>query len=483
MLKLQSLLQRSWIIQGGMGVWVSNWMLAREVSLLGELGVVSGTALHIVFSRTLQLGDPGGHLRRVVDAFPYPEMAMNIFNQYFIPGGKGEKEKFKEVEKFSLSPGRHLVELLIVSNFAEVFLAKEGHAGFIGINFLEKIQPPHIYSIYGAMLAGVDFIISGAGMPIQFPLIMEKLAVGDEVEYKLDVTGAAPGEFVMRFNPKDFFGEAGIKHLDVPDFLPIISSTVLARRMAKELKGKISAFIIENYRAAGHNAPPRNKDLINERGEPIYGEKDKVDIEVVRALGIPFFLAGSYAHPEKFKEAVSVGAVGIQAGSIFALCNKSGLRPKLRADMIALAFNNELDVFTDRRFSVTGYPFKVARVQGTLSEESVYNERTRVCDLGILREMVKAGDGEVMYRCPGGPVDAYLQKGGKIEETVKRGCLCNCLTTNVGFLQVRSEQYCELPLATIGDDVSFIRRLITSPNGNYGPKEAIDYIRGNNRGE
>ena len=33
------------IIQGGTGVGISDWRLARSVSCLGQLGVVSGTAL------------------------------------------------------------------------------------------------------------------------------------------------------------------------------------------------------------------------------------------------------------------------------------------------------------------------------------------------------------------------------------------------------------------------------------------------------
>ncbi|MGD8321328.1 MAG: hypothetical protein PVJ02_12765, partial [Gemmatimonadota bacterium] len=33
------------IIQGGMGVGISGWRLARAVSSRGQLGVVSGTAL------------------------------------------------------------------------------------------------------------------------------------------------------------------------------------------------------------------------------------------------------------------------------------------------------------------------------------------------------------------------------------------------------------------------------------------------------
>ena len=44
------------VIQGGMGVRISHWKLAREVSLQGELGVISGTALDSVFVRELQMG-------------------------------------------------------------------------------------------------------------------------------------------------------------------------------------------------------------------------------------------------------------------------------------------------------------------------------------------------------------------------------------------------------------------------------------------
>ena len=54
------------IIQGGMGVGVSGWRLARAVAQCGQLGVVSGTALDLLLTRQLQLGDLGGHLRRAL---------------------------------------------------------------------------------------------------------------------------------------------------------------------------------------------------------------------------------------------------------------------------------------------------------------------------------------------------------------------------------------------------------------------------------
>jgi nitronate monooxygenase len=58
------------------------------VSKLGQLGVVSGTALDSLFVRRLGDGDPGGHMRRGLDAFPFPEMAQRIWEEYYIPGGK-----------------------------------------------------------------------------------------------------------------------------------------------------------------------------------------------------------------------------------------------------------------------------------------------------------------------------------------------------------------------------------------------------------
>ena len=63
------------IIQGGMGAGVSSWYLANTVANLGQLGVVSGTAIELIVARRLQDGDEGGHMRRALAAFPFPEMA------------------------------------------------------------------------------------------------------------------------------------------------------------------------------------------------------------------------------------------------------------------------------------------------------------------------------------------------------------------------------------------------------------------------
>src|SRR5512137_257239 len=99
------------IIQGGMGVAVSGWPLARAVSRLGQLGVVSGTALAVVLARRLQLGDPGGELRRALARFPFPAMASRILADYFVPGSKPPGTSFKLTPMPTLQPRRELVEL------------------------------------------------------------------------------------------------------------------------------------------------------------------------------------------------------------------------------------------------------------------------------------------------------------------------------------------------------------------------------------
>ncbi|RYD64129.1 MAG: nitronate monooxygenase, partial [Verrucomicrobiaceae bacterium] len=122
------------IIQGGMGIGVSGWRLARAVSQQGQLGVVSGTTLDVVLARTLQLGDIGGHVHRALQHFPFPEIAERVWKDHFIPGGKAPGTPFKPIPLHSFQPPRRLTELTVVANFVEVFLAKEGHAGAVGIN-------------------------------------------------------------------------------------------------------------------------------------------------------------------------------------------------------------------------------------------------------------------------------------------------------------------------------------------------------------
>src|SRR5512145_2771431 len=85
------------IIQGGMGVGVSDWRLANAVSRVGQMGVVSGTAIDAVLVRRLQMGDAGGHMRRAMAAFPVPGVAESALERYFLPSGVAPGQPFAGV--------------------------------------------------------------------------------------------------------------------------------------------------------------------------------------------------------------------------------------------------------------------------------------------------------------------------------------------------------------------------------------------------
>ena len=464
------------IIQGGMGVGVSNWRLAQAVSKLGQLGVVSGTALDALLVRRLADGDIGGHMRRGLDAFPFPDMARRVWQEYFVPGGKALDASYPVTPMHQRRDLRKVVELCIVSNFVEVFLAREGHKNPVGINFLEKVQMPHLSSIYGAMLAGVGYVLMGAGIPLHIPGVLDAFAAQHPSEYKLSVTGAAQGQDTqMQFDPADY-AEGPLPILHRPKFLAIVSSNTLATTMLRRASGRVDGLVIETPTAGGHNAPPRGKLQLNHAGEPIYGERDRVNIAELRALGVPFWLAGGYGNAEMVREALDEGAAGVQVGTAFAFTRESGLRPDLKNRLLAQAMTGSGEVFTDPLASPTGFPSKVEQLQGSYSDSEVAEARKRVCDLGYLREPYANPDGGIGYRCAAEPVANFVAKGGKIEDTVGRKCLCNALLSNIGHAQVRKDDKIEPPLVTVGDDLNTIAQFLAPGRETYGAADVVESL-------
>jgi nitronate monooxygenase len=464
------------IIQGGMGVGVSNWRLANAVSKLGQLGVVSGTALDQLFVRRLADGDQGGHMRRGLDAFPFPDMAKRVWQEYFIPGGKAAGAAYPTAPMHQRRDIRKVVELCIVSNFVEVYLAREGHKNAVGINFLEKVQMPHLSSIYGAMLAGVGYVLMGAGIPLHIPGVMDAFAVHHPAEYKLSVTGAAQGQdTAMHFDPADY-AEGPLPKLARPRFLAIVSSNTLATTMLRRATGRVNGLVIESPTAGGHNAPPRGKLQLNAAGEPVYGERDQVDIAGLRELGVPFWLAGGYGNAESVRYALEQGAAGVQVGTAFAFTEESGLRIDLKNSLLDKAVTGSGEVFTDPLASPTGFPFKVAQLEGTSSAFPIYQQRTRVCDLGYLREPYAVPDGTIGYRCAAEPVANYVAKGGKVEDTVGRKCLCNALLANIGYAQNRKDGSVEPALVTVGDDLNTVAQFLAPGRASYTVADVVESL-------
>jgi len=465
------------IIQGGMGVAISDWKLAQAVSAQGQLGIISGTGVAMIMTARLQKGDPNGHVRRALSNFPDANVAQRILDKYYVDGGTPEGTPFKRMTMWSLNPSQALLETTVAANFVEVFLAKEGHNNPVGINLLEKVQLPNMASLYGAMLAGVDYVIMGAGIPVQIAGILDKLAEHQPVEYRVDVHGASKDDdYRLGFDPEAVFpGISELGTLNRPYFLPIISSNVLAQALLKRSTGKIDGFVIEHHTAGGHNAPPRGAMKLDDNGDPIYSHKDEVNLEKIRDIGLPFWLAGGYGTSEKLQEAIDNGAAGIQVGTAFAYCDESGLTRTLKDRVIDMALKNEIVVRTSPLASPTGFPFKVVQMSGTLAEPAVYEARERVCDIGFLRHLYKEDD-KIGFRCPAEPVDQYVKKGGKLEETPGRTCLCNNLSAKAGFANVRRNGYEEPSLMTSGDDLVNLSRYIPEGQTSYTAKDVLQYL-------
>jgi NAD(P)H-dependent flavin oxidoreductase YrpB (nitropropane dioxygenase family) len=461
-----------------MGVGVSGWRLARAVSVTGQLGVVSGVGLDTLMARRLQLGDPGGHIRRALACFPHAGVADQIIDRYFVAGGIGPEEPFRSVPKPSLNPSRRSTNLVVAANFVEVFLAKEGHEGLVGINFMEKLQMSTPASTYGAMLAGVDYVLVGAGIPTEFPALLDALSAGRPGQVSVDVVGA--GAVPTAVVPPGLTAGDRVE-LRRPRFLAIVASHVLASYLARDAGTRPDGFVVEGPAAGGHSAPPRGPLVLDEGGEPVYGPRDLADLNKMAVLGLPYWLAGGYAGPQLLAESRRAGAAGIQVGSAFALCEESGLAAQIKRAVIEHVLATGLPVRADPRSSPTGFPFKVADLPGTVADAQVYEGRVRVCDAGYLRTAYHKQGTDIGYRCPAEPVPTYLRKGGRVAETVGRYCLCNGLIAAIGLGQRRRDGTAEPPVVTLGQDFSFLPGLLPPGLKTYKADDVVAYLLGSDR--
>jgi NAD(P)H-dependent flavin oxidoreductase YrpB (nitropropane dioxygenase family) len=443
-----------------MGIAISGWPLARAVARVGQLGVVSGTGID-------------EDLQQVLDGFPLPSVVEHVV------------ERFARTKRLPTEPYRTLTmqthrnvqlsqDVLVLASFVEVALAKLGHDGTIGINLLTKVQIPTVASLYGAMLANVDYVLMGAGVPTHIPGLLEQLANGLPVDLPLTTLGAgvATTPPILSFDPSRYQSKVLLRR---PKFIAIVSSHVLATALAKRSNGPVDGFVVERPVAGGHNAPPRGSITLDETGSPEYGARDDVNFEVMRELNVPFWIGGGVTSPDRVREARALGAAGVQVGTLFAYCRESGMESGLRKKIIAGAQRSAVTVRTSMVASSTGYPFKVASVAGTISDESLYEQRERKCDLGYLREAYVRENGSLGYRCAAEPVDAYVRKGGLVEDTVGSTCLCNGLMATCGLAQVRDDGRAELPLVTSGDFVNEIR-MVANGHAGYGALDVINYL-------
>jgi nitronate monooxygenase len=288
---------------------------------------------------------------------------------------------------------------------------------------------------------------------------------------RLDVTGASEPVFI-RLDPSEFGPPPALVR---PWFLAIVSSPVLAENLRRKASGRVDGFVVEGPVAGGHNAPPRGPMQLTPAGEPIYGERDRIDPAKFVEIGLPFWLAGGYGTPGRLREAQALGARGIQVGTAFAFCEESGFDPQLKARILAAVKRGDLRIRTDALASPTGFPFKVAQMEGSIADPTVYEERTRVCDLGVLRETYQKPDGSIGFRCSAEPEEIYLAKGGDPAQTAGRICLCNSLCASAGIGQLRDGRE-EPQLITLGDDLAAVREFLPEGRDSYTARDVVERL-------
>jgi NAD(P)H-dependent flavin oxidoreductase YrpB (nitropropane dioxygenase family) len=395
-------------------------------------------------------------------------------DRVFVEGGREDGKPYLDVPKLSIKGNLFSNKLLAVASFVEVWLAKEGHNGLIGMNILEKIQLAIPAQLYGAMLADVDYILIGAGIPAQVPHLLNEISQGNKVAMKVDVADTKDKHY-LHFDPRTL----GLDNFPIkrPLFLAIVTSHALVAYLNKDEETKPDGYVIEYHVAGGHNAPPRAKNHVNDEGEAVYNELDIPNLEKIHASGSPFWLAGGYATPEKVKEAISYGAQGVQVGSLFALANESGFTNENRSSILVSLADPTMRVMTDASASPTGFPFKVIQNNQTLSNDNLYKERTRICDLGYLRTMFQREKGGIGYRCPAEPLDNYEFKNGEVDQAQGSKCLCNALMADIGLGQVRPDGRTEISLLTFGSDLDGPRALRALHPDGWNAIQALNFLK------
>lgn len=234
-LKIGDLIASVPVIQGGMGVGISLSSLAGAVAAEGGVGIIS----------TAQIG------------FREPDYDANPLAANLRAIGK-EIRKAKEISK----------------------------GGIVGVNIMVATQKYEEY-VKAAVAAGVDLIISGAGLPVNLPELVGKA----KTKIAPIVSGVKSAQVIMRYWLK--------KYDRVPDLV-----------------------VIEGPKAGGHLG-----FSLEQLNDPVflaeYDEEIKRIIAHVKQAGgekgkeIPVVVAGGIYTRDDYEHAMALGADGVQMGTRF----------------------------------------------------------------------------------------------------------------------------------------------------------------------
>ncbi len=337
------------VIQGGMGVGISLHPLAGAVAREGGIGIISSACLdRLVSKRT------------------------------------GKKHNSYEAA------------------YEEISLAKQ-NGGFAGINIMCALARDYNDSVKGALDAGADVIISGAGLPLSLPAVQD---------------------------PKD------------TALIPIVSSAraleIICKKWEK-LGYRPDAVVLEGPLAGGHLGFKMDQiDIDANRLENLFPPvKDMAE----KYGDFPVIVAGGIYSHEDIAAFMKAGADGVQMGTRFLATEESSASSDYKHAVLT-ASDDDIIVAYDPG-SPCGLPFRIIR-QSPMYVSALSKKRKPKCDKGYV--LLKDREGKFSL-CPAK------------ESNEHHFCICNGLLSSANF-NPESEE----PLYTVGTNANRVDKILSVKN-------------------
>ena len=333
------------LVQGGMGIGVSLHPLASAVAAAGGLGLLSSAGLDRIVSCRI-----------------------------------GRKVGTYEAVRIEVA-------------------AAKARGGFAGINIMVALQRDFEASVRGAIDAGADAIVSGAGLPLSL---------------------------------------SGIQAPRGTALVPIVSSAraldLICRRWER-LHYRPDAVVLEGPLAGGH---------LGFRADQVELEENTLESllppvkETARAHGdFPLIVAGGIYSHEDVRRFLALGADGVQMGTRFLATEESSASPAYKRAIVR-ARSEDMIVATAPG-SPCGLPFRVLR-ESPIYQSALVRARPPRCDKGYV--LLKDAQGR------------YARCAAK-ESNERCFCICDGLFSAAGYDAGRDE-----PLYTAGTVAARIDRIL-----------------------
>lgn len=331
------------IIQGGMGVGISMHPLAAAVAREGGVGIVSSACIDRLVS----------------------------------------KRTGKKVNTYD-------------AVYEEISLSKAS-GGFAGLNIMVALIKSYADSVRAAIDSGADFIISGAGLPLNLPSIQP---------------------------PKD------------TALIPIVSSTRALKLICKKwekLGYRPDAVVLEGPLAGGHlGFKPEEIELESNKLENLL---PPVKDEAMKHGDIPVIVAGGIYTHDDIARFMEMGADGVQMGTRFLATDECSATTEYKQAVID-AKDSDI-VIADTPASPCGLPFRVIKQAPMVA----FPDREPKCNKGYV--LTRDDEGK-FTRCPAraNNVDYF--------------CICNGLLSSAGYNTDK-----EKPLYTVGTNASRVDEIVS----------------------